>query len=187
MQYPAYPQYQQQHWQVRTVMINYNKWKFPHSFYVITITKKGNKHTRLTALFLGLPGLAGTRKVKLISILLKQETASGSGISWAIHKSAPSSRQITMPCQHPIRQFFTRWMPFLSPNQSIKALKAVTKMGKHNWNYKFFKLITIKHYFNEQTSHVSTPHTTTIYFLKNVLEMFPNLGNMYLQKSAWMY
>ena len=52
------------------------------------------------ALFLGLPGWAGTRKVKPIWILLKQETVSGSGISWAICKSAPCSRQITMPAPH---------------------------------------------------------------------------------------
>ena len=32
--------------------------------------------------------------------LLKQETVSGSGISWAICKSAPCSRQITMPAPH---------------------------------------------------------------------------------------
>ena len=39
--------------------------------------------TRLTALFLGLPGSAGTRKVKPIWILLKLETVSDSSISWA--------------------------------------------------------------------------------------------------------
>ena len=39
--------------------------------------------------FPGLPGWAGTRKVKPIWILLKQETVSGSGISRAICKSAP--------------------------------------------------------------------------------------------------
>ena len=39
-------------------------------------------HSRLTALFPGLPGWAGTRKVEPIWILLKQETVSGSGISW---------------------------------------------------------------------------------------------------------
>jgi len=38
--------------------------------------------------------------------LLEQETVSGSGISWAICKSAPRSRQ--MPCQHPTIQFFYR-------------------------------------------------------------------------------
>ena len=57
-------------------------------------------HTRLMALCPGLPGWAGTRKAKPIWILLKQETVSGSGISWAICKSAPSSRQITMPAPH---------------------------------------------------------------------------------------
>ena len=50
-------------------------------------------HTRLTALFPGLPGWAGIRKVKPIWTLLEQETVSGSGISWAICKSAPRSRQ----------------------------------------------------------------------------------------------
>jgi len=48
----------------------------------------------------GLPRWAGTRKVKPIWILLKQETVSGTGISWAICKSAPHSRQITMPAPH---------------------------------------------------------------------------------------
>jgi len=46
------------------------------------------------ALCPGRPGWAGSRKVKPIWILLKQETVSGSGISWAICKSAPRSRQI---------------------------------------------------------------------------------------------
>ena len=57
-------------------------------------------HTRLTALFPGLPRWAGTRKVKPIWILLKQETVSGSGISWDICKSAPHSRQTTTPAPH---------------------------------------------------------------------------------------
>ena len=54
----------------------------------------------LTALCPGLPGWTGTRKVKLIWILLKQETVSGSGINWVVCKSAPLSRQITMPAPH---------------------------------------------------------------------------------------
>ena len=54
-------------------------------------------HTRLTALFPGLPRWAGTRKVKPIWILLKQETVRGRGISWAICKSVACSRQITTP------------------------------------------------------------------------------------------
>jgi len=54
-------------------------------------------YTHTSALFPGLPRWAGTRKVKPIWILLKQETVSGSGISWATCKSASRSRQITMP------------------------------------------------------------------------------------------
>ena len=76
-------------------------------------------YTRLTALFPGLPGQAGTRKVKPIWILLKQETVSGSGISWAICKSARRSRQITMPAPH--HSVFTSRMPFLPPNQRCQS------------------------------------------------------------------
>ena len=76
-------------------------------------------HTRLTTHFQGLPRWAGTRKIKPIWILLKQETVSGSGISWAICKSAPCSRQT--PRQHPTTQFFTGRMPFLPPNQQRQS------------------------------------------------------------------
>ena len=63
-------------------------------------------NTHLTALFPGLPGWAGTRKVKPIWILLKQETVGGSGISWATCKSASRSRQITMPVPHHSKVFY---------------------------------------------------------------------------------
>jgi len=66
----------------------------------ITATGALHTHTHLMALWLGLPGWAGTRKVKPIWILLKQETVSGSGIRWAICKSASRSRQITTPTPH---------------------------------------------------------------------------------------
>ena len=72
-------------------------------------------YTHLTALCPGLPGWAGTRKVKSIWILLKQETVSGSSNSWAACKSAPRCRQITMPAPH--HSVFTGRMPFLPPNQ----------------------------------------------------------------------
>ena len=62
-----------------------------------TRQKQTHTHTRLTALFPELPRRAGTRMVKPIWILLKQETMSGSGISWAICKYAPCSRQTTTP------------------------------------------------------------------------------------------
>jgi len=69
------------------------------------------------------PRWAGTRKVKPMWILLEQETVSGSGISWAICKSARRSRQITTPAPH--HSIFTGRMSFLPPNQQPKALKAM--------------------------------------------------------------
>ena len=48
---------------------------------------------------------------------LEQETVSGSGISWAIRKSEPHPRQITIP---PL-SLFTGQMPFLLPNQQRQS------------------------------------------------------------------
>ena len=47
------------------------------------------------ALCLELPRWARTRKVKPIWILLKQETVSGSGISWALYRpdALPAAQQ----------------------------------------------------------------------------------------------
>jgi len=88
-------------------------------------TENTHTHTRLTALCPGLPGWAGTRKVKPIWILLMQELVSGSGISWAICKSAPRSRQIATPATH--HSVFYRpdgGCPSCRPINSVKALKA---------------------------------------------------------------
>ena len=52
---------------------------------------------------------------------MKQKTVSGSGISWAICKSAHRSRQITMPA--PTAQFLQAGCPSCRPTNSVKALK----------------------------------------------------------------
>jgi len=94
-----------------------------------------NTHPPFNDPFSGLPGWASTRKVKPIWILLKQETMSGSGISWAICKSASRSRQITMPVPHH-SSFLQDECPSCRPTNSVKALKAQTspqhwiKIGK---------------------------------------------------------
>jgi len=75
-------------------------------------------HARLTVLFTGLPGWAGTRNVKPIWILLKQETVSGSGISWDICKSAPRSRQITTPTPHHLVFYRPDTLPAVQPTAS---------------------------------------------------------------------
>jgi len=90
------------------------------SDFIITCT---HTHTRLTALCPGLPRWAGTRKAKPIWILLKQETVSGSGISWTVCKCAPCSRQITMPAPH--HSVFTGRMPFLPPNQQRQSTEGI--------------------------------------------------------------
>jgi len=74
--------------------------------------------------------------------LLKQETVSGSGISWAICKSASRPRQITLAPHHSV---FTRLMPFLLLNQQrqstegitivIKVIQEIQQNVKNNLNY----------------------------------------------------
>ena len=92
------------------------------SILKLPLTYGFHTHTGLTALFPGLPGWAGTRKVKPIWILLKQETVSSSGISWAICKSAPRSRQITTPAPHH-SVFLQAGCHSCRPTNSVKALK----------------------------------------------------------------
>ena len=63
------------------------------------------------------------QKVKPVWILLKQETVSGSGISWAICKSAPHSRQITTSASH--RSVFYR--PYALPATQTTACEGNSK------------------------------------------------------------
>jgi len=78
--------------------------KIQIGFAFLVLTHLGSPGKRavkwVCVCFPGLSGWAGTRKVKPIWILLKQETVSGSGISWAICKSAARSRQIPTPAPH---------------------------------------------------------------------------------------
>jgi len=102
-------------WKTRKLMVSVRQMTL---YFDITHT-----HICLTALCPGLPRWAGTRKAKPIWILLKQETVSGSGINWAICKSAPRSRQITMSAPH--RSVFYR------PD----ALPAAQPTASKDWMY----------------------------------------------------
>ena len=95
-------------------------------FSVVMLTERWDTHThnRLMALSPGLPGWASTRKVKPIWILLKQETVSDVGISWAICKSAPRSRQITTPAPH--------HSVFYRPDALPAAQPKASKHWRHN-------------------------------------------------------
>ena len=72
----------------------------------------------------GSSGVHVAQTKKPIWILLKQETMRGSGISWAICKSASRSRQITIPAPHH-SSFFTGRMPFLPPNQQRQSTEGI--------------------------------------------------------------
>ena len=61
-------------------------------------------------------------------MLLKRETVSGSGISWAVCKSAPRSSQQPATTPATTTLFFTGRMPFLP--SSVKALKAPQDRNK---------------------------------------------------------
>ena len=106
-------------------------------------------HTRLTALCPGLPRWAGTRKVKPIWILLEQETVSGSGISWAICKSAPCSRQMTTPAPH--HSVFYR--PDALPAAQATASKHWRQIIYRNRNHRIIKIIEIGNHI-KSTDHI---------------------------------
>jgi len=85
----------------------------------VAVWLQTHTHTHLfNGPFLGLPRRASTIKVKPIWILLKQEIVSGSGISWTIRKSAPRSRQITMPAPHHSVFFRSDALPAAQPTAS---------------------------------------------------------------------
>ena len=112
--------------------------------YALKVTTHTHTHTTILLLFWNMSGTTRvsryqkgkTRKVKANLDLLEQEIVSGSGICWAIWKSAPHPRQ---PCQHPTTQFFTGQMPFLPPNQQRQStedkLKVKLKLTTALLNY----------------------------------------------------
>ena len=111
---------------VDTVVVFFTQRRIGHCRVRRSLCSCTHTHTRLTALCPELPGWASTRKVKPIWILLEQETVSGSGISWAICKSAPRSRQTTT--QAPTTRFFTGRM--------ADALSAAQPTASKHWRQK---------------------------------------------------
>ena len=109
-------------------------WIFIHR-HTQTCDSSGHTHC-LTALFLGLPRWAGTRKVKPIWMLLKQKTVSGNGISWAICKSAPCSRQITTPAPH--------HSVFYRPDALPAAQPTASKHWRHSSWHKMDKIALLR-------------------------------------------
>jgi len=110
-------------------------------YYYLTHSSHTHTHARArTHTFNGPFSRTTGSNVKPIWLLLKQETVSGSGISWAMCKSASRSRQITMPVPH--HSFFTGRMPFLPPNQqrqSTEGKSDLTTFIGYQWLTSFQK------------------------------------------------
>ena len=114
-------------------------------------------HTHLfKGLCLGLPGWAGTRKVKPVWILLKQETVSGSGISWDICQVCTSL------------QADNHASPSCRPTNSVKALKgmiSVSVKGKKSvyryglkMTYTIHNYLKLHHLFQSHIQHITKEH-----------------------------
>ena len=93
--------------------------------------KHTHTHTRLTALFQDYLEKGQYEKGKINLDFTKARDSECSGISWAICKSAPSSRRITMPAPHHHLVFYrSDALPAAQPTASkhrMQVTKAVTK------------------------------------------------------------
>jgi len=121
-------------------------------------------HTHLTALCPGLP--RGNRYQKGKTSLdfteaRKQETVSGSGISWAVCKSAPRSRQITMPAPPPL-SFLQAGCPSCRPTNSVKALKAQCSHSCCLHNFILFILLLVQPVFLVVVFVMSQPFDSSV-------------------------
>ena len=87
-------------------------------------------HTRLTALCPGIPGWAGTRKVKPMWILLKQETVSGRQWHPLGHMQVCTSLQTDNHASTPPLSFLQAGCPSCRPTNSVRALKAYETQQK---------------------------------------------------------
>jgi len=67
------------------------------TFHMVFIDYTHTRAHAFNGFFSGTTQVSWYQKGKTIWILLKQETVSGSGISWAICKPAPCSKQTTTP------------------------------------------------------------------------------------------
>ena len=104
-------------------------------FFAAIGTTDYNTHTHLfNGPFSGTTRVSQYQKSETNLDLLKQDTLSGSGISWAICESASHSRQITMPVPHH-SSFFKGQMPFLPPYQQRQSTTDYNTCDNNNLSY----------------------------------------------------
>ena len=94
---------------------------------------------------------------------------SGSGISWAICKSASRSRQITLPLS-----FLQAGCPSCRPTNSVKALKKYTK-----WYNKFFSwtAVSILVILNHNSFRVLFDKTASAYLIWKKIYLYFSTGD----------
>ena len=114
-------------------------------------------HTHLTPLCPALPRWAVTRKVKLIWISLKQETASGSGISWALFVDINVGYLITgFAAMFTSRNF--HWFDCFVTSVICYAVKAVTCI---TWQRCWWSLHAGLHWSNHWSQIRKLPRSET--------------------------
>ena len=91
---------------------------YTYIWYICTLYIHTHTHTHTHLMVLN-----GTRKVKPIWILVKQETVSDSGISWAMQVC--TSLHTDNNASTPLLSFFTGQMRFLSPNQQRQCTEGM--------------------------------------------------------------
>ena len=123
----------------------------------------------------GLPRSASARKVKPIWTLLKQETVSGDGISWAICKSAHRSRRITMPAPHHSVFYRLDALPATQPT--------VSKHWRHASFWAHIKMASLIISYIELSSSYSHQSQPTITPIKNIATKQATLVRCYGAES----
>ena len=134
--------------------------------------------------FLGLPGWAGTRKVKPIRILLKQETVSGSGISWAVCKSALCSRQKTMPAAHHSDFYRPDALPATQPTVSMHWRQMALYKSVY-YNYYYYLLQSTVQFLIWRSTGRATTSIICRYALLLVLLLFECSGLIVCLRNPW--
>ena len=143
-------------------------WCSLYCWHTLTHTHARTHH--LTALYPGLPGWAGTRKVKPVWILPKQETVSGSGIRWAVCKSAPRSRQIAMPAPH--HSVFYR----------LDALPATQPTASKHWRHIFRMIDNLISLTDNMTVLL---YCTVLYCWQNIINLFCCVFFCNYERKKW--
>ena len=92
----------------------------------------GTTHTHpFNGHFSGTTRVSRYQKGKPVWILRKQETVSGSGISWAACKSAPRFRQITTPAPHRSVLYRPGALAATQPTASKQPVRYYLKASSH--------------------------------------------------------